>query len=143
MIRKKTSWWRISGEIDMKNVKVIVGILFVFSLGVACGALIMHIAYGSRMEAFVSGKPEVREEILLKRLDRRLDLDDRQRDIVRTIIHETATELKSIRNQFRPQMNVVLDKGRAEVRKALRPEQQEKFDKFIAERRARRAAKGD
>jgi hypothetical protein len=127
----------------MKNVKVIAGILFIFSLGIACGALITHMAYRLRMEAFVSGKPGMREEILLERLDRRLDLDERQRASVRTIIHETATELKSIRRQFRPQMNMVLEKGRAEVRKILRPEQQKKFDRFIAEHRARHAAKGD
>jgi hypothetical protein len=127
----------------MKNAKVILGIFLIFFLGIACGALIMHITYKSRMEAFVSGRPGMREEILLKRLDRRLDLDDRQRAVVRTIIHETGTELKSIRKQIRPQINMVLEKGRAEVRKILRPEQQKKYDQFIAEHRARRAAKGD
>lgn len=127
----------------MKNAKVILGIFLIFFLGIACGALIMHITYKSRMEAFVSGRPGMREEILLKRLDRRLDLDDHQRAVVRTIIHETGTELKSIRKQFRPQMNMVLEKGRAEVRKILRPEQQKKYDQFIAEHRAKRAARGD
>jgi Spy/CpxP family protein refolding chaperone len=42
-----------------------------------------------------------------------------------------------IRKQYRPQMEAVLEKSRAEMRRILRPQQLEKFEKFLAERKAR------
>ncbi len=127
----------------MKNVKAILGVLLIFLLGIACGAVATHMAYKSRMENFVSGRPGMREEILLKRLSDRLQLDEQQRAAVQTIIHGTQAEMKEIRKQFRPQMKIVLEKSRVEVRKILRPDQQKKYDQFIAERHARYGQKGE
>jgi Spy/CpxP family protein refolding chaperone len=127
----------------MKNAKAIIGVVLIFVLGIACGTLLMHMSYKSRMEAFVSGKPGMREEILLKRLSQKLDLDEQQRAAVREIIRGTQAEMKEIRKQYRPQMLLTLEKGRAEVRKILRPDQQTKYDQFIAERKAWWAERGE
>ncbi len=121
----------------MKNFKVICCFLLMFALGVATGALAVHMIYKSRMDSFLRGDHKVREEILLKRLSNRLDLDDRQRDQVRGVIHETQVEMQKIRSQYRPQIEAVLDRSRNEVRKILRPEQQGRFDQFVAEHKAR------
>ena len=127
----------------MKNAKAIIGVVLIFVLGIACGALLMHMSNKSRMEAFVSGKPGMREEMLLKRLSQRLDLDEQQRVAVRQIIRGTQAEMKEIRKQYRPQMVKPLEKSRAEVRKLLRPDQQIKYDQYLAERKARRAERGE
>ncbi|MEI8355519.1 MAG: hypothetical protein WCG31_05440 [Deltaproteobacteria bacterium] len=121
----------------MKDVKAVLGILLIFLLGIACGAVATHISCKSRMEKFVSGKPGMREEILLKRLSERLELDGRQRAAIQTVIGRTEAEMKEIKKQFRPQMKTVLENGRLEVRKILRPDQQKKYDQFMAERHAR------
>ena len=121
----------------MKNIKVILGILIIFLLGVASGAVVTHLLYTSRIEGIMSGRPETREEMLVKRLSRKLDLDDRQREQVRALIAETRTEMKNIRNQYRPQMKAVIEKSKAEMRRLLRPDQLEKFEKYLAERKAK------
>jgi hypothetical protein len=127
----------------MKNAKAIIGVVLIFVLGIASGALVMHMSCKSRMESFVSGKPGMREEVLLNRLDKKLDLDEQQRVAVRQIIRGTKAEMKEIRKQYRPQIVKALEKSRAEVRKLLRPDQQIKYDQYIAERKARRAERGE
>jgi Spy/CpxP family protein refolding chaperone len=121
----------------MKNIKYVLCILLIFVLGAASGGLVMHIVYKSHMETFLSGDRKAREEILLNRLSRRLDLDQSQREKVRAIVEETHVEMNNIRKQYRPQMEAVLEKSRTEMRQILRPEQLGKFEKFIAERKAR------
>lgn len=121
----------------MKNGKTILGILLVFILGAAAGALVTHIVYKSRMESLVSGSPGARQEMLVKRLTHKLDLDDRQRDQVRAIVRATEAEIKGVRRQFRPQIEAILEKSQARIREILRPEQQEQFEKIIAKRKTR------
>ncbi len=122
---------------DMKNLKSVLCILLIFILGAAGGGLAMHIVYKSHMETFLRGDRKTREEILLNRLSRRLDLDDRQREQARAIVEKTHEEMDKIRKQYRPQMEAVMENSRAEMRRILRPEQLQKFEKFIAERKAR------
>jgi hypothetical protein len=121
----------------MKNVKFVLCILLIFLLGAVSGGLVMHLAYRSHMETFLKGDRKAREEILLNRLSRKLDLDESQREKVRAIVEKTHAEMNKIRKQYRPQMEAVLEKSRAEVRLILRPDQLEKFEKFVAERKAR------
>ncbi len=122
----------------MKNVaKSVLCILLIFILGAASGGLAMHIVYKSHMETFLRGDRKTREEILLNRLSRRLDLDDRQREQARAIVEKTHGEMDKIRKQYRPQMEAVLENSRAEMRRILRPEQLQKFEAFVAERKAK------
>jgi len=121
----------------MKNIKCALCILLIFSLGAAGGGLAMHIVYKSHMETFLRGDRKAREEILLNRLSCRLDLDDRQREQARAIVQKTHAEMDDIRKQYRPQMEAVMEKSRAEMRQILRPDQQGKFDQFIAKHKAR------
>jgi hypothetical protein len=121
----------------MKNIKSVLFILLIFILGAAGGGLATHIVYKSRMETFLRGDRKAHEEILLNRLSRKLDLDDRQREQARAIVEKTHEEMDNIRKQYRPQMEAVLEKSRLEMRQILRPEQLEKFEKFIAKHKAR------
>jgi Spy/CpxP family protein refolding chaperone len=122
----------------MKNFKVVGCILMIFLLGLACGALVGHMVYKSKMDSFLRGdRHKAREEMLLQRLSKTLDLDERQRAQVGGIIHETRGEMKKIRESYRPQMEAVLENSRNEVRKVLRPDQREKFECFLAERKPR------
>jgi Spy/CpxP family protein refolding chaperone len=122
----------------MKNFKQILCILLIFLLGAASGGLVMHMIYKSHMETFLRGDRKAREEILLDRLTRRLDLDDRQREQVRAIVEQTHAEMNNIRKQYRPQMEAVLEKSRVEMRQILRPGQLEKFEQFLQKRKEKR-----
>ncbi len=122
----------------MKSAKPVLCILLFFLLGAACGGLVTHMIYKGCFGPMVRGDHKEREEIILQRLSKRLDLDDRQREQVRGIIKETHAEMDAIRKQYQPQMMTVLENGRVKVTKILRPEQQAKFEQFLAERKAKR-----
>ena len=124
----------------MKNFKALLGILLVFILGAASGALVTHSIHQARFESFVRGGPTAREEFFVKRLTSKLDLDSRQQEQVKAIVHETHSGIRQIRNQYRPRIETLLEQSQARINVLLRPDQQEKFRALIAERKARRAA---
>ena len=126
----------------MKNFKAIIGIMLVFALGAASGAVAMHMIHRDRMETFIKGGPESREEFIVSRLTRKLDLDSRQQDQVRTIVHENHLAMRQVRRQFHPQIQAILDQGQARVSAVLRPEQQAKFRQIIEERKRRHQLEG-
>jgi hypothetical protein len=122
----------------MKSIKPVVGIILVFMLGAASGALVTYLVSQARIEAILSGGRRAREDILLKRLIRQLDLDSQQREQVKAIIRETHEDMRQIRQKWHPQMEAMLTDSQLRISALLRPEQQEKFKKIVAERKARR-----
>src|SRR3990172_6318892 len=108
----------------MKNIKAISGVLLIFVLGATSGVLGTHIFYKSRIEALTCGESRGREDHILRRLGRDLNLDDQQLDRVKTILHETREEMKVVRKQYRPQIEAALEKGHERIRKILRQDQQ-------------------
>ncbi len=122
----------------MKNIKAVVGVLLIFILGVTCGTLVTHMIYKARIETIISGGPEMREEHLVKRLSRKLGLDSQQREQIKAILDETQSEMRLVRKQLQPQIEDILEKGQVKIRQILRPEQQEKYEKIITERKERR-----
>lgn len=119
----------------MKNYKAIAGVMLVFSLGAVCGGVVTHMAARSRMESALSRGPVAREDMLVKRLTRQLDLDSHQQELIRPIIHETHTAIRQVRQQSRPQIEALLDESQRRILLLLHPEQREKFEKIIAKRK--------
>jgi hypothetical protein len=126
----------------MKNGKIISGIILVFVLGVLCGFLSSHIFNRYRIESILSGKGQSREEFIFRKLDRKLGLDAGQKEQVRTIIHETHEEIRTLRNRFRPQTEAIVANSQARISLLLTPEQRKKYEQMIAERRERNKEKG-
>jgi Spy/CpxP family protein refolding chaperone len=125
----------------MKNWKAIVGVIAVFLLGGLAGsfttiAIVRHRlvrGHGSQMMA----------DLIVRRLSWELRLDRAQRAQLRVIVHEGQQEMKPVRRQIQPQIEDILTRSEAKLRAVLRPDQQEKFDKLIAERKARWAQSKD
>jgi hypothetical protein len=122
----------------MKSIKPVVGIVLVFMLGAASGALVTYLVSQARIEAIISGGPRAREDVLLNRLTRQLDLDSQQREQVKAIIHETHEDMRQIRQKWHPQVEALLADSQLRISALLRPDQQEKFKKIVAERKLRR-----
>lgn len=122
----------------MKNIKAIAGILLIFALGAASGSIVTHMIARAHLESFINGGQHAREDVIVKRLAKKLDLDNRQLEQVRTIVQETHTGIQQVRKQARPQVEALLEQGQKRISALLNPDQQKKFDKMIAERKARR-----
>lgn len=121
----------------MTKGRVIFGVVLVFVLGILCGALATHLLCRYRVESIMSGRPQHREEAIVSRLDRKLDLDDRQEAQVRAIVHETVEEIRALRSQLRPQTEAVIARSQAKISTILTAEQRKKYEELIAERRER------
>lgn len=122
----------------MKRWKAIASVILIFLLGGVAGAFVMHTIDQQRMERFVKGEPHMMREFIIQRMNRELNLDQAQLDQVRTIIGETHSEIREVRKQIRPQIDQILQRSEDRVRAILRPDQLEKFNKIVEERKKRR-----
>lgn len=122
----------------LKSIKPVVGLILVFILGVASGSLTTYMVGQARFETFSSDGPHRKEEILIKRLTRQLDLDNQQQEQVKSIIHETRGEIRQIRQKVRPEIEARLTDSQMRISALLRPHQQEIFKRMVEEHKARR-----
>jgi Spy/CpxP family protein refolding chaperone len=116
----------------MKNWKAIVGVLLVFVLGMAAGGLV---TLGVIRHRWMRG-PQAMADFAVRRLSWELRLDAAQRQQLRAIVADTQQEMKAVGQQVQPQIEQTLGKAEHRVRAMLRPDQREKFDKLVAERKA-------
>ena len=126
----------------MKVNRTIWGIVLVFVLGILSGSLVVHLLYKYRIESIISGRAESREDALVRRLDRKLELSDLQEEQLREIIHESFMEIKAVRSQFRPQVEAIIEKSQRRISELLTPEQRKKYEQIIAERKKKLRGKG-
>ena len=126
----------------MNNAKVIIGIVLVFALGAASGAIATHMYHRARMETFIKGGPESREEEIVSRLTRRLGLDAHQQVQIRDIVRENHLAMRQVRKQYHPQIQAILEQGQQRISSVLKPDQQEKFRQIVEERRRHNPPRG-
>ena len=74
----------------------------------------------------------------MEKLRRDLSLTDDQMKSVSTILDETKNEYKALRAEVKPRFEEPRQKARARIRALLTPEQQQKFDAFVAQQDALR-----
>ena len=122
----------------MKKWKAIVSIIIVFLLGALAGALVTHKIYQHRVEGIMKGEPKTMREFIVRRLERELHLDTNQLEQLRAIVEETHAEMRRVRRQFRPQIEEILARSQEKIRVLLRPDQFEKYEKIITERKKKR-----
>jgi hypothetical protein len=122
----------------MKNYKAVIGILLVFMLGAASGAIVTQMFNRERQDAMLHGNPAAREEAIVRRLARKLALDQQQQEQVRRIVHENHVAMQEVRRKSHPQIEAILEQGQKEISALLRADQQAVFQKIIAERKEHR-----
>ena len=127
----------------MKNItrlKLWLAIAAIFALGCATGAL-LDSAYrlragAARHDSRGGGKRDPAR--VFEKLQRELNLDERQAAEVRRILEETRNEYRTLRSETRPRFDAVRESARTRIRALLTPEQQQRFDARVAEMDARR-----
>jgi Spy/CpxP family protein refolding chaperone len=116
----------------MKNWKAIAGILVVFLLGMAAGSFG---TLGVIKHRWMRHGPQTMADLIVRRLSWELRLDASQRDQLRAIVTDGQQEIRAVRKQFQPQVEEILSRSDAKVRTILRPDQQSKFERLVAERK--------
>lgn len=122
----------------MKSIKPIIGLILVFILGAGSGSLATYLFSRTHIENDHGSAHHSKEEMLIRRLTDRLSLDSRQQQQVKAIIHETNGKIHQVRQRTRPEIEALVTESQQRIRTFLRPEQQQQFEKIIAERKAHR-----
>jgi len=112
------------------KLKVSVGVLLVFVLGILAGSFGTQAYMKYRVEHFVQRGQEARSELFLGRLSRDLELTETQQTEIGKILRDSHQRLAQISQRCRPEVSGIIDRDFATIREILNDEQREKFDRF-------------
>ena len=121
----------------MKKWKAVTGVVLVFLLGVLAGGLADRMACWHRVDNIISGGPAARRELIIKKLSCELKLNAEQKARLEEIMKDTHAQIRAVKTQIKPQVDAIIAASADKVRAMLNPEQLEKFNKFMARRKAR------
>jgi Spy/CpxP family protein refolding chaperone len=122
----------------MKTLKVIGLLALIFAAGFSGGVVATRILV-RRMVQVAVAHPEVTREVVRTNIEqnlfRKLRLDPEQRQQVHLILKDSHDKLRDIREEFQPKLNTVVLDARTNISAVLKPEQQKRFEEFLAENR--------
>lgn len=116
-------------------------IILVYLLGLVSGSLVTKTGIrcffgpGRKRPEHIAGKFESR---MVKRLSSKLQLNDEQKDGIKSIVEKHRPEMKKMRQTMREKMKELKDKMELDIRNILNDEQVKKFDKIIKKRGVRK-----
>ena len=112
------------------KLKVSVGVLLVFVLGIVAGTFGTQAYMKYRVSHFVQRGHEARAEVLLGRLSRNLDLTETQQTEIGKILRNSHQRLAQISQRCQPEIRGIIDRDFATIRELLSDDQKERFDRF-------------
>jgi hypothetical protein len=121
----------------MRTLKRILGVLLIFLFGVFIGASVTGAGAMQKLRETLLGGPEAVMDVVVKRLDRELKLDDEQKRKLQGIVDDARIKLRQSRMKIQPEMEETLQEAEQRTRTILYPAQVKKFDDLIAHSRAK------
>ncbi|HWD93938.1 MAG TPA: hypothetical protein VG938_16530 [Verrucomicrobiae bacterium] len=122
----------------MKTLKVIGLLALVFLAGLAGGVVATKVFVRQMVADAVAHPERTRthvEQNTEMNLNRKLRLDQQQREQVRQILKDSQARLRVVREEFQPKFNAIVLQTRTNISVLLKPDQQERFEEFLAENR--------
>lgn len=109
------------------KLKGIAGVLVIFLAGTAVGWLGTRYWYKERVDSLMRGNPEAFHEVIVRRLDRKLNLNPGQVDKLREILNQSHEEVTAAREDLSPEIQEILEETKSRVEAILTPEQAATF----------------
>jgi hypothetical protein len=116
----------------MKRFKVWLALALVFIAGFAAGVVTTR-AVAKRVVRAALAHPGLIRARIEHELDRKLRLDARQRGVVHQVLLHTHEQLTDLRVEIQPQLGAILGAARQNISAVLTPDQQKRFEKYLAE----------
>ncbi|HUB17499.1 MAG TPA: hypothetical protein VL990_02620 [Acidobacteriaceae bacterium] len=113
-----------------KSWEAVTLVLVVFVLGVLLGGVGDHV-WGARVWGSQPG-PLTHRDMIIDNLTRELNLTPQQVKQVSAAVDQKQAEINKLYAPLDPQRDQIRQQGREAIRAALTPEQQVKFDQFLA-----------
>jgi hypothetical protein len=121
----------------MRTFRRILGVLLIFLFGVFVGAVVTGAGFTEKIRELVLGGPEAVMNVVVKRLDRELKLDDEQKRKLQVIVDDARIRLRQSHEKVQPEVEKTLHDAEEQTRAILYPNQVKKFDDLIAKSRQR------
>jgi hypothetical protein len=121
----------------MKNWKAILGVVVVFLLGMTAGGFLTGAVAAKRLNRLLHGQTAYTAEEITRRLSRQLRLDAGQREQMLTLVQAVQAQITDARGQCQPKILAALDDFYTKARVVMRPDQLERYDKVVAEHKAK------
>jgi Spy/CpxP family protein refolding chaperone len=119
----------------MKTFKLLLLVGLVFLAGVVAGVVGTRIAIRHWMRSAIQ-QPEMVQTLIERRLKWQLRLDASQQAQVHQILADARGRLKGLRQEYRPQVVLIVSNVDVEISALLTPAQQKRFEKMKQENRA-------
>jgi hypothetical protein len=121
----------------MSRGKAILGVVLVFIVGILMGISLTVKLVERRVNSLVDGGPQVLTDVIMRRLDHRLDLTVAQRDKVYEVATRTRADLYTLRAGLQPQVDALMEASVQDIRAVLTKDQAVVFDKLLEKGRER------
>jgi hypothetical protein len=116
----------------MRTLKRILGVLLIFFFGAFVGAVVTGAGAMQKLRETLMGGPEAVMDVVVKRLDHELKLDDEQKRKLQGIVDDARIKLRQSREKIQPEVEATLQEAEQRTRTILYPRQVKKFDDLIA-----------
>ena len=115
--------------------------ILVFLLGVVAGT-VGHFLYARQAKSAVTQKTPTQPGEILDRMANMLQLDNTQKESLKTIFAQSRQRYQALNEQFkpqyrtlneqyRPQWELIRNEANEQIKRILRPDQKEKFEAFL------------
>ncbi len=118
----------------MKTFKLLLLVGLVFLAGVVAGVVGTRIAIRHWVRSAIQ-RPQMVQTLVERRLKWQLRLDANQQAQVHQILTGARGQLKGLRQEYRPQVVLIVSNADVEISALLTPAQQERFEKMKRESR--------
>lgn len=115
----------------MRTFKRILGVLLIFLFGFFIGAVVTGAGAMQKLRETLLGGPEAVMDVVVKRLDRELKLDDEQKRKLQGIVDDARIQLRQSRAKIQPEVEATLHEAEERTRAILYPGQVQKFDDIV------------
>lgn len=119
----------------MKTWKAILGVLTVFFMGAAFGAMLAGKLVELRVRAVIDAGPDQVVHLIERRLAQELELTTGQRKLLRPVLETSQSRIRTVRSEASPEILRILEETRIEVRAMLTPEQVRIYDAMVEDAR--------
>ncbi|MEW5722238.1 MAG: hypothetical protein AB1896_03970 [Thermodesulfobacteriota bacterium] len=114
----------------MTRFKLMAGVALVFFLGALAGSFGTVLYFKFHFDRIKSGRhsPQVRAELVMKRLSDDLGLAEEQEAEILKIVVEAEEKIFAIKSRSLPEIKAIHDQAFAAIRENLNPDQRRKLD---------------
>jgi excinuclease UvrABC ATPase subunit len=119
----------------MRTFKRILGVLLIFVFGIVVGSALTTAGALQKAQETLLGGPEAVMDVVVKRLDHKLKLDDEQKRKLQGIIDDARIQLRQSHAKIRPEVEQTLHEAEERTRAILYPAQVMIFDEMVSKSR--------